>query len=364
MFAKKNLVAAAALLAIAGAAQADVKLYGYVDAAIGSFGAVHAKTDPSSQTTKVESGTLMTSFIGFSGSEDLGGGLKAEFVLESFLANDTGEAAGLNTKNKAGGFWSRGSNIALSGGFGKVALGQYDNPLFTSAYTYNPFGSSMPLSPTMRHLNYVGQLGNQLGAGVGFDTGWVNSVTYESPVVQGFNAVAQYGLKESTKSDASNSYALAGFYNAGPFSAGLTFVKSGVSDSPAPSPYIAWQYKQSIVDLGASYDLGAAKLFGQFTSIDSDKATDGAAFFANKFKDTIYQIGVSAPVNDKLVVMASFGSLKHKPEGQDSVTDNVLSLGGDYALSKRTGVYAAVMYNSRTDMESGKTVAVGVKHSF
>ncbi|KAJ8134802.1 hypothetical protein OY671_011985, partial [Metschnikowia pulcherrima] len=149
MFAKKNSVAVAALSAVAGAAQAQssVKSYGYSEMDAGSYEAAHAK-GTSSRVTKVQSGDMMTSFIGSAGSEDSGGGSKAEFASESFSAADTGEAGGPNTSNKAGGFWSRASNVASSGGFGKVASGQYDNPSFTSAYTYNPFGSSMTFSPT------------------------------------------------------------------------------------------------------------------------------------------------------------------------------------------------------------------------
>ena len=351
MFAKKNVVAAAALLAIAGAAQAQVKVYGTLDAGFGSIETAHAKNS-SVRTTQVTSGTMMTSFIGFSGSEDLGGGLKAEFALESFLANDTGEAGGPTTRNKAGGFWSRGSFVALTGGFGKVALGQYDNPLFTSAYTYNPFGSSMVVSPTMRHLNYVGQLGSDAGtlgakgAGVGFDTGWVNSVTYESPVVQGFNAVAQYGAKES---GASNSYAVAGSYNNGPISATLTYVKAGVSGT-------AYTADEKVADLGASYDFGVVKAFAQFTKITDDTN-------ASAKKDTIYQLGVSVPVSEKVVAMASFGTLKDK-SGSVSTTDRILTIGADYTLSKRTDVYAAFMNNTQTNLTSGQTFAAGIKHNF
>ena len=123
MFGKKNVVAAAALLALAAGAQAQVKIYGLVDLAVGSY-----KVAGQDSITKVQSGNMTTSFLGFSGSEDLGGGLKAEFALETFIAADDGGTIG----NNAGGFWGRASNIALSGGFGKVALGQYDNPLFIS----------------------------------------------------------------------------------------------------------------------------------------------------------------------------------------------------------------------------------------
>src|SRR3990167_6339833 len=109
---------------------------------------------------------MMTSYIGFAGVEDLGGGLKAEFSLESFLAADTGKTVP-NMNSSTSGFWGRGSWVGLSGGFGRVALGQYDNPLFTSGYTYNPFGSSMVASPTMRHFYSGGDF-----AALGVDTGW------------------------------------------------------------------------------------------------------------------------------------------------------------------------------------------------
>ena len=65
-------------------------------------------TDPGRRTTQVTNGGMMTSYLGFAGSEDLGGGLKAEFALETFLAPDTGSTL----KNLAGGFWGRGSWVA------------------------------------------------------------------------------------------------------------------------------------------------------------------------------------------------------------------------------------------------------------
>jgi predicted porin len=358
MFAKKNLVAVAALMAVAGAAQAQssVKLYGYVEGAVGSFETAHARNAGSTRSTQVSSGNMMTSFIGFSGSEDLGGGLKAEFALETFLANDTGA----NLPNNHGGFWGRASNVALSGGFGKVAIGQYDNPLFTSGYLYNPFGSSMSFSPTMRHYSYLGQTG---GAGVGFDTGWINSLTYESPVISGFQALAQYAPKESTAAGAKNSYTVAASYNAGPLSAMLTYVDAGKTASTA------WTAKEKVWSVGASYDFGVLKGFAQFTNVkedDSVAVAPNGATTANKSK--IYQVGVSVPVTDKASVLASYGELKNKVNGASVDTkDRVLSLGIDYALSKRTGVYAVFSNNAQTKTalnESGQTYAVGVKHSF
>jgi predicted porin len=333
---KKNLVAAAALMAVAAVAQAQVKVYGTLDYAVGSFETAHAENTPN-RATKVEAGVMMGSYFGISGSEDLGGGLKAEFLLESFINGDTG-ATGFNN---AGGFWGRGSFIALTGGFGKVAVGQYDNPLFTFGYTYNPFGSSMVASPTMYHFYTIDA--------VGYDTGWVNSVTYETPNFSGLQGFAQFAPKEQA-SGGGNNYTIAGQYTAGPLSAALTYQKTGTG-----TPSGAWPTAEKTLGLGASYDLGVAKLFAQYTDV---KATDtGGA------KDKIYQLGVSAPLSDKATVMASYGADK-RTTGAASFTDKVLSVGYDYLLSKRTDVYGVFVHNSRTDLEAGMTLAVGIKHNF
>jgi len=357
MFAKKNLVAAAALLALAGAAQAQVKLYGMVDMSVGSFENAHVKGD-SDRKTAVESGKMMTSYFGLSGSEDLGGGLKAEFVLESFLSADDGGAgvAGV-TANKAGGFWSRGSWVGLSGGFGRVALGQYDNPLFTYGYTYNPFGSSMAFSPTMRHY-YYGQGGvDQAKAGVGFDTGFVNSVTYETPVMGGFMATLQYSPKESADAGKSASYSAAVSYNAGPLSAALTYVKSGIAT--------AYDADEKVWALGASYDFGVAKAFLQYTAVDQDASTAGSLGAQAANEDKIYQVGVSVPLSDKASVMASYGKLSNKLVSSGAKeNDSVFSLGYSYMLSKRTDVYGVFTNNQHTGLESGQTFAVGIRHNF
>jgi predicted porin len=361
---KKNLVAAAALMAVAAVAHADVKLYGALDYYVGSVEDAHSKTGGSTRVTAVNSGGMMTSFFGIAGSEDLGAGLKAEFALESFINGDTGATG----PNMAGGFWGRGSNIALSkDGLGKVAIGQYDNPLFTAGYTYNPFGSSMVASPTMRH--YYSKI-----ASLGFDTGWVNSLTYESPIFSGAQLVAQFAPKETTASGTGNSYALAGYYNAGPLSATVSYTSAGRTStftsltSFSKTAYLA---AQKVSNVGASYDFGAAKAFLQYTNVNTKSAvevdsstgklvgldTDGG-------KATIYQLGVSVPLNEKATVMASYGADKSTPKGGDSATDKVLSIGYDYLLSKRTDVYGVFVHNAQTDASSGQTLAVGIKHNF
>lgn len=357
MFAKKNLVAAAALMALVGAAQADVKVYGSIDASVGSFETAHVK-DSSNRVTAVQSGNMMTSFLGFSGSEDLGGGLKAEFALETFIGNDTGAYL----PNMATGFWGRGSFVALTGGFGKLALGQYDNPLFTSGYTYNPFGSSMAFSPTMRHLYSGGSLASGGFAAVGFDTGFVNSITYETPNLGGFTGIAQFVPKESAAANTQNSYAAGGTFAAGPFAASLTYVKGGQGLNSA---YTA---DQKVIDFGISYDFSVVKVFGQFTNVKTESFYVAPTLVGGlDIKAKIYQVGVSVPVTEKGSILASFGENKTKDTGE-TFKDRVFSLGYDHFLSKRTDVYAVFSNNQQSantgNDESGQTFAVGIKHAF
>ena len=337
MFAKK-IVAGAALLALAAAAQAQVKVYGYVELGVGSYKAAGGKS-----TTEVSSGNMMTSFIGFAGSEDLGGGLKAEFTLESFIAPDTGSTL----TNNAGNFWGRGSNIALSGGFGKLALGQYDTPLFVAGLSYNPFGSSMFFSPTMRH--YYG-----LGTGVGAtdnsltaDTGWVNSVTYETPNLGGFTATLQWSPKESSTAGTKDSFTLGAAYNAGPLSLMGVYASHGVTDANT-----AYAGKQKVYSLNASYDFSVVKAFFQYTDVDNSDTT---------VDDTLFQVGATVPVSAAGNVLISYGQLK---EDTTDLKNKIFSVGYDHSLSKRTGVYVALTNEKATDLKGANTFAVGLRHAF
>jgi predicted porin len=350
MFAKK-IVAGAALLAVAAAAQAGVNVYGTVDMSLMSVLGAHE--DGIKRQTNVMSGAMTTSYIGFSGSEDLGGGLKAEFALETFLAADTGS----QLNNNAGGFWGRASNIALSGSFGKVAIGQYDNPFFTYGLTYNPFGASMTMSPTMRH--YYGK-----GANISvltFDTGWVNSLTYETPNMSGFSGVLQWSPKESSAATAKDSFTLGGQYNAGPLSLAAAYASGGISTAYGPVVNAEETVREDVYSLNASYDFGVVKAFGQFTDAKYKNAVTGNKEASNK----AFQLGVSIPVSAQGAVLASYGESKVKAVGSSSSDKNkVFSLAYDHVLSKRTDAYVGLVNERATDLKSGTSFGVGLRHNF
>jgi predicted porin len=318
-----------------------------------------------SSVTKVQSGDMMTSFIGFSGVEDLGGGLKAEFALESFLGVDNGD----NIKNQAQKFWGRASWVGLSGGFGRVILGQYDAPLFVAGLSYNPFGSSMTYSPTMRHFYDLGSTGGSATTNLSLtDTGSINSVTYETPNLAGLTATLQYAAKESAPNSDSNFFALGVAYNAGPLSVMGTYTSGGKSTEAVNGGSLAYPNTFKAANLNASYDFGVLKAFGQYTRFMYDSTSlqtvgTGTAVLTGIEKANVWQLGVSVPVTASGSVLASYGSAKYKAAADDA-TSRILSLGYDHALSKRTSAYAAVSTEKLTDNKGGRAIAVGVKHSF
>jgi predicted porin len=120
---KKHLIAAAVAGALAAPAMAQVTVYGVVELGI-------ANADAATTTTKMGSGAINTSRLGFKGEEDLGGGMKAIFGMEMRL--DPTDGANKESWSASGGttsaaFFERGAYVGLSGGFGTVKLGRLDH---------------------------------------------------------------------------------------------------------------------------------------------------------------------------------------------------------------------------------------------
>ncbi len=322
MFSKKSAVAAAALLA-AISAQAQVNLYGNLDLSVGSFKEPGTKT-----ATKVESGSLRGSFIGFKGQEDLGAGLKAFFKLESDIGADVGSASGAT-------FWARTSAIGLQGDFGTVTLGNVRSLAYLTNSAFNPFGDSGVFSTS----NLAASLG---GTSVNTtNSNYDNSITYTSPNLAGFSAAVQAGLSEVAGTDADVGLQLS--YTAGPLAAAVVYEDRAMT---ATTDTQRWE-------LNASYDFGVAKAFAQYGQGKADGQTATEKFF---------QVGASAPVTAAGTVLASFGQLKNDGVSGQKTTE--ISLAYDHAISKRTGAYVGLNNTKEKGVKSANTFAVGVRHAF
>lgn len=333
MFSKKTAVAAATLLAaFAAQAQSQVSIYGNLDVAFGRFDA----PNNDKAITAVESGVLRESFIGFKGQEDLGGGLKAFFALESTIGVDTG----LST---TGQFWDRTSIVGLTGGFGTVALGNNRTLNFLANDAYNPFGAT-GLFSTSNVLFGLG--GSVAGIPVGgfVENNFINSITYTSTNLSGFTFAVQAGLSENnTAGQDDNAIGVQLNYAAGPLAVGVTY--EDAQETIYGSDSKRWQ-------LGASYDFGAVKLFGQY---GQDKITNDNESY--KF----FQIGAAIPVTSAGTVLTSFAQGKY-----DGDKIRQFSLAYDHSLSKRTGAYvgAVNLRDSTANPKNGTSAVVGVRHAF
>lgn len=313
-----------ALACTAAAAQSSssVQLYGLIDMSVGSF-----ENSGADRLTRADSGKFTTSFFAFKGTEDLGGGLKAMFNLEAFLAADSGASIGRT-------FWDRQSNVGLGGSFGNVFLGHNTTSMFVQGLMFNPFSSSMGFSPTMRFL-YSTHAPYAVSDG---GTAWTNSIFYGTPTFGGFSGTLQASLKEAA--GGKNSYAASALYSGGALAAGVVFENEQIGASDQKT----WL-------LSGSYDLQVAKLFGQYGQTKDDAGDE-------KYK--MFQLGASAPLGGGSL-LASYGQQKRE---EADVKVKTFSFGYDYFLSKRTDLYAVYMYDKVTDLDSGNTFAVGIRHRF
>ena len=127
---RKSLIALAVLTSISSAAlaQSSVSIFGTLDASIGN------ENIDDVGTTKLFSGNLAPSRIGFSGSEDMGAGLRANFALVGGLDVDDGTTAVDGVQ------FDRASWVGLSGGFGEVRAGLIGSQV-ALAVENPPFGA-------------------------------------------------------------------------------------------------------------------------------------------------------------------------------------------------------------------------------
>mgnify|MGYP006202297857 CR=1 FL=1 len=146
----KKIVAVSLVLASGAAfAQSSVTLYGIADMNIAS----RKSADTGERTTQVNSSGIYESRIGFKGSEDLGGGLKANFQLEQGIAMNTGATNG----------FSRQSWVGLSGGFGAVKLGRALTAFQAPVNATDPWGTLQQASTAVLTSGYFTDKENNLG---------------------------------------------------------------------------------------------------------------------------------------------------------------------------------------------------------
>lgn len=348
---KKSLVALAVLAASGAAmAQSSVTLYGILDAYVGSvkydnsigkstgtFAAPGANVSLSQ--TVLNSGAVNGSRWGLKGSEDLGGGLKANFDLQAGINLDDG--SGTSTSATA---FSRQSWVGFSGGFGALRVGRTTTP-----YDDVSGASDAVFDSALAPMNSVFK-------STGYSARQANMFYYQAPTMGGFSGALSYALGEdkTATTDASSTTSLNLTYGAGPLAVQLGYQVEDIVNAPAtPSD-------KKFTRLGASYNFGVAtaKLtYGKAANMGNVEGADA----------TDWQLGVDYPMSSALTLSASIAQSSDNVTAGDA-TRKGYGLGASYTLSKRTFVYGG--YERDTGTKSGfadtehSVFAVGVQHRF
>ncbi|GAC1321650.1 MAG: porin [Collimonas sp.] len=309
---KNSIFALAALGAFAGSAfaQSSVTVYGVVDMAI------QHENDGARVKTALDSGEFYGSRIGFKGSEDLGGGLKANFVLENGFNADDGSLG------QGGRLFGRASWVGLSGDFGAVRVGRMSSPIFIVADALDPFDAGITSGKAGQGTSTNGMLGIFRTA---FRTD--NTFTYNSPSINGFSGTAAYTFGEVAGSTSANrQIGLSAVYDKGPVYAGIAY--QSVND------VFGNAVKQALI--GATYNFGVAKAAFAYQKNSSDLQT---------VDNKNWMIGVTVPVSLAGKVLASY---IHSTDNTVATANSgsQWALGYTYDWSKRTTLYTSYSRNS------------------
>lgn len=326
---KKIIALAIAGLVAAPAFAADtVAIYGVMGAYMlntKSSSAAGVETTVNTLNSDGQSGSR----IGFKGTEDMGNGLKTNFVIESSLLAD---ASGIGSASGVQGLGNRQIHVGLSGNFGSVSVGrQYGPEFYLLAANADTFGYA-DWSPLLQ-------------SGMANITRLSNSVIYATPNVNGFTGKVFYGFSEKSVAPKSNGeyVGLSAEYSNGPMY--LAYAHENLDTSTATSSSNKYDY------FAATYNLGMAKLQAAYNT------TNFAGIKANG-----WVLGANIPVSKAGTVSVSYAD--HNDKSAANV--DVKSYGIDYshAMSKRTNLVVGYSKQDPNGQAYTNKMFAGIRHTF
>lgn len=319
--------ACAAILPAMVQAQGNVTLYGVVDTGVAYVNGIGANRDGLAFMPNL-TGTVPSRW-GLRGGEDLGGGNKAIFWLESGFAPDSGAA------NQGGRLFGRQALVGLSGNWGQVAFGRQYTMLFWAMLDPdilgpNIFGSGsidnyLPNTRADNAVSYKGTFGGlTVGATYSFGRDTVNA----GPSPSGTNCAGE----NPADSRACREWSTMLKYDAASW--GVAIAYDSLRGGPGA---FAGLTRSALTDdrlsVNGYFMLGQTKIAGGWLRRDNQAS-------ATRVSDLFYS-GASFPITTKFSVDAeAFYQRYH-----DSPNKVWLFAGrGTYAFTKRTSIYGTIGY--------------------
>src|SRR5258708_730072 len=368
---KHKILFAATLAALgttAAHAQSSVTLYGLLDAGVSYTNNVRVGNNQGSSNVALSSGMMQSNRWGVRGAEDLGGGLRALFVLEN------GFTLGNGKLGQGGREFGRNAYVGLSSNtLGTVTVGRqnefmYDYVGHMSFEDFNGLGGNV-FTHVMDNDNMDGTFRIN------------NAVKYQSPTYYGLTFGGLYGFSNQAGGFANNrAYSFGATYNNGPITAALGYtqvnnsnstgasintggaVDSSSTDGSADSTFTA--QRQRTFGGGLNYTFGPANVGFVITDTKLNNATGFAAGSstlsaanAANVHFTNYELNAHYSLSPALTLGGAYTYTDGKfNNALSSVSPKwtQVSVLLDYSLSKRTDVYAVANY---VDLSGGRAPA-------
>jgi predicted porin len=339
---KKTAIAASMVILTSTAMAQNVDIYGTVDASLQVHDTGFAKV------TRNKDNSLTTSRIGFRGTEDLGGGLRASFQLESSIRPNEG---GLGSSNTTGQAFDREAWVGLSGSFGEIRMGRTDVTHAQDVDTFTGQFNRISFHGTPR-------------TGIDLGTDQDNVIRYTTPEFKGFQAQVGFangnGSSATTDAGTDQRGAFIRYYQ-GPLRLLAGWQKNDGATKAA---------ERDFVTFGGSYDFGFVAIGASHSRGDNSTT----ATVTSK----VTTVSAKMPVGKGVNLLGAY----HLCEDGTQTTGNkgeAYSVGVTKSLSKRTMLYAMHSTvkneaNSRfgltvtgtpgADGQNTKTTTVGISHTF
>jgi len=348
---KTQMALAAVALVASTAAMADgVKISGTLEGAV-------ANTTNNGTHFSGAGGWVAGNNIRFSGSEDLGGGMKAVFGLEAgtdlngYANNGGATYGGTQTAQSGAGLFSREASVGIaSDSIGTIKLGRQLSPAVLSYAANGTLGNGHFF---VNRLAGVGQANYAQPGTLAYEGFWVdNAVTYATPSIGGISASVMQQMRNGNTNGTVPSGAANDAYTAAALNAAVDAINVSVS-------YEKRTNTMTNYGLNANTKLGALALAGSYHYYEPQTGT----------KVGSYSLEAGYNVTDPLMVMVQYAS------GDQATSRSLWALSGKYSLSKATFAYvsyldasASVSSNFETRNEAftagNRSTIVGVATSF